>query len=123
LTLEDEFNEFASVASTDQLKFMQDVQYYYECSNSAQKKKLERDDNRLQCIIEVNEMIIDNQSEYRELAEYDSEDDLENQLVSENQVEDTILNRFSVADQLFAETAMDIAEDIGIFEGCRHQFC
>ena len=115
MTLEEEFDKFTSSASAEQIKFMHDVQYYYESSDSAQKKRLENDDNRPRCIVEVEEMIIDDENEHGISYEYESDDDIENQPVSEDQIEDAILNRFSVADQVFAETAMAIAEDLGVF--------
>jgi hypothetical protein len=109
-SIEAEFDRFQSGADDKQSAFMHNVQYYHECFDSALRKRREGSSAAQQHLVEVEDMIFDDQNDYE-----GSDPDFEEPQITEEQIEDAICNRFSDADQLFAATAMNIAEDKGIF--------
>ena len=108
-SIEDEFISFEARATVDQLKFIHNIQYFHESSDSAQRKRAEDNKSDHHRLINVED-IIDERSEDEEMKV-----DIEVPQVTEEQIEEAICGRFCATDQLFATTAMAIAEDVGIF--------
>ena len=106
ISLEDEFQRFISVASEKDKSTIENMQYYYEASDGARRKRSDSYGTR-----HMEE----------DAVEYEGEEDAVEKeawaemLVTEDQIEQAIEEPFRPDEQLFAEVAMNIAADVGIF--------
>jgi hypothetical protein len=108
---EESFSGFMKKADDHTMDIIQNIQYQHECSDSAAKKRsADREDN---AIVELsrNEAAV-NSTEYE--GGYDESS--EPVQFTQNDIERELASEFSLEDQLYAETALNIAMDKKIFD-------
>jgi len=106
-TLEAAFREFLEKATPDQLTFMENVQYFYESSDRVAQRR--KGDHTIESI-EPEELIVDENEEGQTWME-----DLEELMVTEDDIEYAIEHPFGPEESAFAEVGMNIATDVSIF--------
>ena len=107
---QERFKSFEAVAS-DQIKtILKDIQYYWECIDSAKKHKQEGGDKR-NYVIDVEEMPFDEDEgdEVEEVTEPVHE-------FTQHDVEVALANEYSQEQRLYASVGMIIADEVGIFK-------
>ena len=106
-TLEAEFCNFFAKATPEQLKFMENVQYFYESSDRVRQR---RNDGHAVGEVQVEDLMVDEDEERQACME-----DFEELIVTEDDIEYAIEHPFGPEESAFAQVGMNIATDVAIF--------
>jgi hypothetical protein len=113
-TFKGAYDDFVAKASPATIRIIENIQYQYECSDSAKKKRDQRarDDKERStagCNDNIDIPTHVRQSMDKDESSYSTEFD-------QQDVDNTLAAQFSTEDRLFAEVALNIAFDKGIFD-------
>jgi hypothetical protein len=105
-TFEAAFKIFLKNATLDQKSFLKNTQYFHESSDGVCRQRQE--ESILQTV-QPRDIIIE------DAVEQEIPDEIEELVVTEEEIEYTIDHPFGPEEHLFAEVGMNIARDMGIF--------
>ncbi|KAG1858776.1 hypothetical protein DFJ58DRAFT_840361 [Suillus subalutaceus] len=119
LTFEDAFNVFTRAASVDVLNIIENVQYFYECSDQVRERQVNRAFDSAWGIAaaETTQTDEDDAEEGIDdaLGEEDSDDKSSARIITESDIENALQDCHSTREMLYADVAVNIAEDFAIF--------
>jgi len=109
------FDAFVQLASQETLDMIANIQYQYDCSDSALKKRAEEGQKAGTTAVSL----VHDDSEYLHNVDEQDQDEpnLDDSLAvfSQSDVERQIASEFSLDDKAYAEVALNIAIDVGFF--------
>lgn len=117
-TFEHAFNEFVSNATRDQLFTVQNIEFYYECSKSAEEHQNLREaedfnPNYNSSVDHENDIPVE------EAANLIGDGDPVISEVSEDDIERALQNPFSGREQLYADIAIDVGLETGALDNAQ----
>jgi hypothetical protein len=101
-------------ASQDTRHTLDNIQYQHECTDSAQQKR--RDQQKNCGVVPFEPNCDDSDPEPYLVTQQDTEDTLQATEFTQRDVESQLAAQFSSSDRLYAEAALNIAMDQGIFD-------
>jgi hypothetical protein len=113
-TFKQAFDNFVASAGQDTRHTLDNIQYQHESTDSAQQKCCDQQKNRGVVPFETN--CNDSDPEPYLIAQQDTEDTLQTTEFNQRDVKHQLAAQFSSSDKVYAEAALNIAMDQGIFD-------
>jgi hypothetical protein len=118
VTFEEAFNAFTATAAVQVLKMIDNIQYFYDCSDKARKKQVNQVFDSAWTIAssESTQFEVDDDDAAVDDLQGDGVDDEDTiTTVTELDIESALQDNFSTRELLYADVAVNIAEDFSIF--------
>ncbi|KAG1843829.1 hypothetical protein DFJ58DRAFT_731498 [Suillus subalutaceus] len=119
LTFEGAFNAFTKTASVDVLNIIKNIQYFYECSDQARERQVNRafDSAWRTAAVDTTQTEEDDAEELINdpQGDGDSDDGSSAEIITESDIENALQDCHSTREMLYADVAINIAEDFAIF--------
>ncbi|KIK32555.1 hypothetical protein CY34DRAFT_110924 [Suillus luteus UH-Slu-Lm8-n1] len=118
VTFEHAFDAFTATAGVQVLKMIDNIQYFYNCSDKAREKQVNRlfDSAWTTASSESTQFEVeDDDATFNDLQGEDLDDEDSAAMVTELDIEVALQDNFSTRELLYADVAVNIAEDFSIF--------
>lgn len=118
VTFEHAFDAFTATAAVQVLKMIDNIQYFYDCSDKAREKQVNRlfDSAWRTASSESTQFEVeDEDATFNDLQGEDLDDEDSAATVTESDIEVALQDNFSTRELLYADVAVNIAEDFSIF--------
>jgi hypothetical protein len=119
LTFEIAFDTFAATASVEVLKIIDNIQYFYDCSDQARERRVNRSFDSAWKTSSAETTHDDDEDDEENIDDVSDEtltdDESCTQLITESDIENALQDCHSTRELLYADVAINIAEDFGIF--------